>query len=257
MVSGGIGKDTWTKGRKMARQTGFAAQRRRPRISTLIIVVLLHILALYGLAKAFAPSSVAIVEDTVVAAFTVTVTAPEPETPPEAEPKPDQGAQGDPGREAIAKPNSAPEPPIRVRKDPPAPKAASTGTASRSGGAQSGDGTGAAGQGLGTGSGNAGRGQGGIAVTKPVHISGGIDNARDYPVPEGGRDARKGTQVIVKVTVGVDGRASNCSVFRSSPDPQADRLTCDLVVERLRFDPAKNANGDPVPAPFYWRQRWF
>ena len=93
--------------------------------------------------------------------------------------------------------------------------------------------------------------------TKPVHISGGIDNARDYPVPDGGREARRGTQVIVKVTVGVNGRASNCSIFRASPDTQADSLTCQLVVERLRFKPATDANGDPVAAPFYWRQRWF
>jgi len=30
-----------------------------------------------------------------------------------------------------------------------------------------------------------------------------------------------------------------------------------LVVERLRFRPATDAAGNPVPAPFYWQQRWF
>ena len=30
-----------------------------------------------------------------------------------------------------------------------------------------------------------------------------------------------------------------------------------LVVQRLRFKPATDAAGTPVPAPFYWRQRWF
>ena len=61
----------------------------------------------------------------------------------------------------------------------------------------------------------------------------------------------------MRVIVGVDGRASNCTIYRPSPDPEADRLTCRLVVERLRFRPATDAAGNPVPAPFYWRQRWF
>ena len=94
-------------------------------------------------------------------------------------------------------------------------------------------------------------------MTKPVHVSGSIDDARDYPVPAGGRAARRGSEVIVRVTVGTDGRASDCSVYRASPDAEADRITCRLVVERLRFRPATDAAGNPVAAPFYWRQRWF
>jgi protein TonB len=90
-----------------------------------------------------------------------------------------------------------------------------------------------------------------------VHISGSIDNARDFPVPPGGREARRGTQVIVKVTIGTDGRARNCSVFRPSPDAEANRITCQLVETRLGFRPAMDANGNPVAAPFYWRQQWF
>ena len=100
-------------------------------------------------------------------------------------------------------------------------------------------------------------GRGGIAVSKPVHISGSIDNARDFPVPPGGREARRGTQVIVRVTVGTDGRARGCSVYRPSPDPEADRITCQLVEARLGFRPATDASGNPVAAPFYWRQQWF
>ena len=100
-------------------------------------------------------------------------------------------------------------------------------------------------------------GRGGIAVSKPVHISGSIDNARDFPVPPGGRSARRGTQVIVRVIVGTDGRARDCSVFRASPDAQADSLTCQLVTTRLGFRPATDANGNPVAAAFFWRQQWF
>ena len=39
--------------------------------------------------------------------------------------------------------------------------------------------------------------------------------------------------------------------------PQADAITCRLVETRLRFRPAMDASGNPVPAPFFWRQRWF
>lgn len=241
------------------REGSFTAQRRRPKIGTIILIVLFHIAAIYGLAKAFAPDFTGTVEREVVSAFTVTVTAPEEEPPPpEAEPEPDEGAAGEQGRDAVPKPVTAPTPKVPFKQDKPAPKASSTGTADSSGAKETGDGTGAAGSGMGTGSGRGGGGQGGlVAVTKPVHISGQIENARDYPVPPGGRGARVGTEVIVKVIVGVDGRASNCSIYRASPDPEADRITCRLVEERLRFKPATNAAGQPVPAPFYWRQRWF
>lgn len=236
-------------------ETGFSNRSRRPKPGLILLIVLLHVAALYGLARAFAPDMTASVERTVVSAFTVTVTTPE-EDLPVTEPEPDQGAQGDPGQKATPKPVTAPPAKIPVRESP-MPRASSTGAANTSGARDQGDGTGAEGSGLGTGSGREGGGTGGAAVTKPVHISGSIDNARDYPVPPGGRNARRGTQVIVRVVVGVDGRASNCSVYRASPDPEADRITCQLVVDRLRFRPATDANGQPVAAPFYWRQRWF
>ena len=230
--------------------------RRKPRLGTLVLIALLHFLAIYGLAKAFAPDLTGAVERQVVEAVTVTITAP-PEEPPEPPAEPDAGASGEEGREAVPREVAVPDPPIPVPRPVPAPRASSTGSADTSGASESGSGTGAGGEGAGTGSGQGGGGQGGGAVNKPEHIAGSIDDASDYPVPEGGRAARRGTEVIVRVIVGVDGRASNCTVYRPSPDPEADRITCRLVVERLRFRPATDAQGNPVPAPFYWRQRWF
>lgn len=241
----------------MSQGTGFRAQRRRPSVPLIVLIVLFHMAALYGLARTFAPDITASVEREVVSAFTVTITAPPDPPPPENQPEPDEGAQGAPGREAVAKPVSAQPPKVKVKQDQALPRASSTGNANDSGAAAAGDGTGAAGTGLGTGSGNSGSGRGGVAVSKPVHISGRIDNARDFPVPPGGREARRGTQVIVRVIVGTDGRARNCSVYRPSPDPEADRITCQLVESRLGFRPATDAAGNPVPAPFYWRQQWF
>lgn len=241
----------------MASEGPFVTRPRRLRWPLIAVIVVLHVAALYGLARALAPDFTAAVEREVVSAFSIPPPAPPAPPPPENRSEPDEGAQGSPGREAVAQPVSAPSPRVPVRQDRPLPRAASTGTASRSGAAAAGDGTGAAGTGTGTGSGNAGSGRGGIAVSRPVHISGTIDNARDYPVPSGGRAARQGTEVIVRVTIGTDGRARDCSVYRPSPDAEADRITCNLVESRLGFRPAMDANGNPVAAPFYWRQRWF
>ena len=232
--------------------TRYAALKKRPNPWAIALIVLIHLGFFYVLVRSFAPGAVAMVERTVVSAFTVTVTAPE--EPEAAEP---EGAQGDPGKDAVPKPTTAPTPKVRMREDKPAPRAASTGNADSSGATDDGAGTGAAGSGSGTGSGDGGNGRGGGAVTKPEIISGQLNSARDFPVPPGGREARIGTSVIVKVTVQPNGRATNCSVYRASPFPDTDQATCRLVVERLRFKPATNAAGEPIAAPFYYQQRFF
>jgi len=61
----------------------------------------------------------------------------------------------------------------------------------------------------------------------------------------------------VVFTVGVDGRASNCSVRHAGPDPATNALVCPLVIERIRFNPAIDALGNPVPARYGWRQDFF
>jgi protein TonB len=126
-----------------------------------------------------------------------------------------------------------------------------------SGASEQGGGAGADGEGTGSGSGRGGGGTGGVAVTRPVKIAGDIDDARDYPAPPGGRQVRNGHSVTIAMIVGVDGRASDCRVISPSPDPAADRLTCELAVARFRFRPATDASGHPVPATYGWRQSWF
>ncbi|PLK23408.1 hypothetical protein C0V72_09950 [Porphyrobacter sp. TH134] len=243
----------------MAPNRSFQSRPRRLSWPLIAGIAALHLAALYGLARALAPDMTGAVVREALAAFALTPEAPPPPAPPppQNQSEPDEGAQGAPGRKASAQPVTSPPPRVRVKQDDPRPQAASTGTASNSGAAAAGEGTGAAGTGFGTGSGNSGAGRGGIAVSKPVHISGRIDNARDFPVPAGGRAARRGTQVIVRVTVGTDGRARDCAVIRPSPDPEADRITCQLIESRLGFRPATDASGNPVAAPFYWRQQWF
>lgn len=241
-------------------QQGYPRKPKALRWPLLLAIIALHALALWGLARALVPDFTRSLErDVYVSIMTVTISAPEEEDPiPEqvSETAMEDGASGAAGEFAVPEPETAPEPPLPLNPDQDLPEVTSTGSATTSGGAEQGDGTGASSAGAGTGSGDQGTGQGQIAVSRPVHISGAIDDARDYPTPSGGRAIRRGSEVIVRVIVGIDGHASQCSIYRASVDPEADAITCRLVVERLRFRPAMDAAGDPVPAPFYWRQRW-
>jgi protein TonB len=229
------------------------APPRRPRWGMLILVVLLHLAALAGLVRVFAPQFTADVIEEATSLVTVTITAPpEPEAAPS--PEPESGASGEEGREATPREVAAPEAP--VPRPQPAPRAASTGPDDASGARDQGDGTGAGGEGEGTGSGGAGSGQGGGA--RPLElISGSIDNARDYPTPPGGRQVRRGHDAVIELTVGTDGRVSACRVTDPSPDPQADTITCRLATTRFVFRPRLDANGQPVIGRYRWRQRWF
>ena len=224
------------------------------------LIVGLHALAIYGLVRAFAPDLAAAALNEVTSLVTVNVTPPNPPVPtpsPDPKPEPDEGAAGEAGKKAVARAVVAPVPAVPIPRPSPAPQASSTGTANTSGASDAGEGTGAGGAGDGTGSGRGGNGRGGIAVSAPEKIAGDINDARDYPVPPGGRQVRRGQSVVIYMTVMPDGRASNCRVVEPSPDPEADAITCRLALERFRFNPARDANGDPVAAPYGWRQRWF
>ena len=65
---------------------------------------------------------------------------------------------------------------------------------------------------------------------------------------------RFGTSVTVVFTVNTDGTASDCSIPAPGPDPATNALVCPLVIERIRFNPALDAAGNPVAARYGWRQ---
>ena len=237
--------------------TNFTNATRRINPWAVAAIILLHVAILYFLVRSFAPNSLVNVERSVVSAFTVTVTAPEEETPAiEAEPEPEQGYQGEPGKEAIPKPVAAPTPKVQVRQDRPVPRASSDGDASTSGATESGDGTGAAGDGLGTGAGSGGDGQGGGAATKPVLVQS-ISDSSSFPIPPGGRNARIGKSVIVRLSVSAEGRVTGCNIYRASPFPATDARVCELSYQNIRFEPARDTQGNPVASSFLYRQRFF
>ena len=227
---------------------------RRVRLGVILLVALLHLLAILALIRAFAPDFAAQAVESITRTFTVTITAPPPPPEPPAEPKP-AGAAGAAGKQAVPRAAKAEPPKIEIARVP-APRASSTGSADTSGARDAGSGTGAGGTGSGTGSGSGGSGQGGGA-SKPVHISGRIDRAADFPIPPGGREARIGKAVILALTISPEGRAVACRIYQSSGLADTDAVTCRLAQERLRFRPALNAAGEPVTGMFYWQQKFF
>lgn len=237
----------------MTDNPGFLAQRRKLSWKLIVLIVLLHIAALYGLARALAPDLTAAVIEQATSLVTVTVrTTEEPETEPSmAPPQPDEGAAAEAGEQAVAREVAAPEQPLP--RPSPAPRASSTGNANASGATDAGAGTGAGGSGDGTGSGRSGSGQGGAVAVGPSVRSGELNEARDFPIPEGGREARFGKSVTVHFIVTTDGRARNCTVAASSVDAATTARVCPLVTERIRFNPATTAEGTPVEARYGYR----
>jgi protein TonB len=219
----------------------------------LAVAGLVNLLVLFGLTRALAPDFTAAVIERATSLVTVTVTTyEEPEAEPSmAPPQPDEGAAGDEGKKAKAREVSAP--PNPVPRPSPAPRAASTGNANQSGARESGEGTGAGGEGDGTGSGRRGSGSGGAVAVGPTVRSGELNEARDFPTPQGGRQTRFGRSVVVHFTVGVDGRAKNCSVASSGVDAETTALVCPLVMQKIRFNPATTAEGRPVEARYGYR----
>lgn len=234
---------------------------RRIRLGVAAIVVLLHVVLVLALIRAFAPAFTARIADQVFGAVTVTVTTPPPKPSPSAPPPPTPrptelaGAAAEAGKRGEARPVAAPTPRI-VLATQAAPPVTGTGSDVRAGARDAGAGTGAGGQGSGTGSGASGFGRGGGgAAVKAVKIAGDINSTRDYPAAS--REQRLGDHVIVALTVGADGRVKGCRVHRPSKDPQADQITCRLATERFRFRPAADINGNAIESVYGWQQRWF
>lgn len=70
----------------------------------------------------------------------------------------------------------------------------------------------------------------------------------DYPA-RALRQEEQGTTRF-RVTVGPNGRVQDCQVTASSGHEDLDQTTCRLITSRGRFDPAKDADGNPMVG--YW-----
>jgi periplasmic protein TonB len=76
----------------------------------------------------------------------------------------------------------------------------------------------------------------------------------DYP-SRALREEREGTTGF-RVSVGPDGRVTDCSITSSSGHSDLDEATCSNVTRRARFAPATDGDGNPTTGSYASRVRW-
>ena len=76
----------------------------------------------------------------------------------------------------------------------------------------------------------------------------------DYPA-RALREEREGTTGF-RVTVGPDGRVTDCQITSSSGSPDLDEAACSNIRRRARFTPATDGEGQPTTGSYANRVRW-
>lgn len=76
----------------------------------------------------------------------------------------------------------------------------------------------------------------------------------DYPSSA----MREGVQGVTgfRLDIGPDGKVTNCTVTASSGSSLLDDTACRLLIRRARFTPAKDSEGNGMPASYSNRVRW-
>lgn len=176
-------------------------------------------------------------------------------------PKDPEGAAAPPNIKSRPTEIVAPEPEIRLPVPSPviAAPIAGPGAAATSGNAPFvGPGTGAGGIGTGTGSGrygDGGGGGGGAGLARGPELIGG--DVRDTDYPRSAWQAGIEGIVLMRFLITTNGRVGRCEIIRSSGHAAMDRDTCRVMQKRLRYRPARDRYGRPVPAWTEGEQEWF
>ena len=231
------------------------------------IIVAFHAAAIWLLISTMGISADAISEpvDDMLKAFSV---APTVETQPaDAEEAAPEAPSSAADEEKQAAPVVTPEPEIIVptlNEAPASPEPDNAQDADSGAAELPGDGAGSGDEGDDSGTGNSGDGSGGggegdgtgsgIVATPPRKISGSI-SARDYRRATGASSVAG--EVTVFYTVLPSGRVTNCTIRSPSRNAARDALTCKLVEQRWRYEPARNAAGEAIADETGWRQRWW
>lgn len=92
---------------------------------------------------------------------------------------------------------------------------------------------------------------GGIAAQGRLEA---IFSAWDYP--QAARIARAEGTVFVRYIIGIDGRAHDCAILRSSGHAELDAITCTLILRRFRPSRALDRAGNPRPETQERRVTW-
>jgi len=85
----------------------------------------------------------------------------------------------------------------------------------------------------------------------PIHS---LVTADDYP-EDAQKKGEQGTAEFL-LTVGVDGQPTDCVITNSSGSSSLDSASCLIMMERARFQPALNEQGNPVVGNYQNRIVW-
>ena len=89
---------------------------------------------------------------------------------------------------------------------------------------------------------------------KPVGTAGAWITPEDYPA-DALRERRVGTTVF-RLRVDAEGKPLHCDVIGSSGTAGLDEKACALVMERGRFTPARDGQGQPIEADWENKVHW-
>ena len=76
----------------------------------------------------------------------------------------------------------------------------------------------------------------------------------NYP-PSALRAGEEG-RVVASLSIGTDGRVSDCEIFTSSGSAALDQATCRIAKSRVRYSPAKDSEGQPIASKTTLPVRW-
>ncbi len=185
--------------------------------------------------------------------FDISLPEPPPEEPPPQVRSEDAAPEeaGESGKTADATPIVAPVPEVVLppREVIAAATEPGTGAASSSGTGTAGTGTGAGGSGTGRGGG----GTGDFSKFTPARLIRNLTRA-DYRGLAAGRLSTG--RAMVSLRVERSGAPANCRIVRSSGDSTVDSGLCPLITRRLRFRPALDDQGRPVPYQLEYVATW-
>ena len=198
--------------------------------------------------------NVRMVQHAVERLTTININQPPPPPPIQPPPKPApqphamKQPEGAPAKTAEPSPVVAPPPKLPVPSPIPAAKVAGTGASSNSGAALAGSGTGAGGNGNGRGGG------GDFSGYTPARR---ITRIPDREYRQLASTGLQSGSVGVTIRVNPDGGVSNCRVARSSGNPGADALMCQLTLRYIRFEPAHDPYGRAVAQDITFFPNWW
>lgn len=72
------------------------------------------------------------------------------------------------------------------------------------------------------------------------------------PAQAGGKE----TATTIRATIGIDGKALNCTIVESSGSAELDESACTTMMRRAHFRPALDKQGHPMESTYTSRIRW-